>query len=174
MTDVERIYGELKSARATIEAADSISDRVAFESLAVKTLILSAASYFEREICQTILRTANKCGVPAPLKFFIEKQGLERKYHSLFNWDSNNANKLFSLFGKPARDKLVDGSKALEQALECFLFVNRARNDLVHENFAGATIDLTFEEAWAKYERALTFVDWFSDQLDAICGDPPE
>jgi RiboL-PSP-HEPN len=170
-TVVDKIYAELRSARALIEKSDSIGDRAAFESIAVKTLVLSAASYFELEICRAIRAAADASSVPLPLTAFIEKQGLERKYHSLFSWDAGNVNRLFSFFGEPARSRFVSQLAAanLSEAVSHFLFINRTRNNLVHENYAGALIELTFEEAWQKYSDAVPFVTWFARELLEAC-----
>jgi len=159
-----------------VRASENLADQVAFDAIAVKTIVLSAASFFEREICQAILGAALTCKMPVPLRVFIEKQGLERKYHSLFDWKANNLNKFFSLFGDETKDSLSGRSKEdpLPLAIRDFLYLSRARNELVHENFAGASIELTFEEAWQKYEGAMPFIAWFSQELHSFCSSRTE
>ena len=92
MNEVERIYQELIALRTIIGKAESPSDQNAFEALAAKTLLLASASYFERLICENIADAARSSGTSDALIQFIVKQGLNRKYHALFNWRNNNIN----------------------------------------------------------------------------------
>src|SRR5438105_109253 len=112
MSDVDRIYKELSAVRTLLREKGPPSDVVSFEELAAKTLLLCAASYFEREICSCLLRVARETGASAVFCTFIEKQALERKFHSMFDWKQPNANAFFGLFGQEVRDWMRDLVKA--------------------------------------------------------------
>jgi hypothetical protein len=168
MTEVERIYEELVAVRSLLEQKGSASDLVAFENLAAKTLLLSAASFFERQICASLIRVASETGTKDIFCTFIEKQALERRFHTLFDWNRQNANSFFSLFGPDLKNRLqaavaADGS--LEKSVQDFMFVNSQRNRVVHSNFAAASAEATFDELWQKFNSALEFSNWLPNQL---------
>jgi RiboL-PSP-HEPN len=168
MNDVERVYHELSAVRDLLRAQGTASDVVAYEELGAKTLLLCAASYFERTICSSLLDVAKDTGSTTLFCTFIEKQALERKFHSMFDWDRSNANKFFGLFGQEfsgwIRRQIKDDS-AIEQSVREFMFVNNQRNILVHGNFAAVSAGITFDEAWDKYITALKFVEWLPPKL---------
>lgn len=61
-----------------------------------KVLILACASYFEDRIVQIISEYSSVITNSNTLILsFIRNKGLERQYHTLFDWKENNAN--FSL-----------------------------------------------------------------------------
>ena len=84
-TEVERIYSELISIKAAVEG--SPSDLVAFEATAAKSLLLAAASYFEKAVCEIIKNHARSVWNSLALVSFLDKQALERKFHSFFDWN---------------------------------------------------------------------------------------
>lgn len=176
MNDVERVYHELSAVRDLLRAQGTPSDVVAFEQLAAKTLLLCAASYFERSICSSLLEVAGETGSVQLFCTFIEKQALERKFHSMFDWKQPNANKFFALFGQEFSvwiRKQIRDDAGIDQSVREFMFVNNQRNILVHGNFAAISAEVTFEEAWSKYQAALRFVEWLSIKLrEAAAGLP--
>jgi hypothetical protein len=168
MTDVDRIYGELSAVRDLLREKGPPSDVVSFEELAAKTLLLCAASYFERQICSSLLQIARETGSSVLFCTFIEKQALERKFHSMFDWKQSNANAFFGLFGQDVRNwmrDLVKGDDGLSDAVREFMFINSQRNRLVHGNFAATTAEVTFGEVWQKYQMALKFTEWLPIRL---------
>lgn len=173
MNDVERVHSELSAVRDLLRAQGTPSDVIAFEELGAKTLLLCAASYFERFICSSLLETAKDTGSIPLFCNFIEKQALERKFHSMFNWDGSNANKFFGLFGQDfsswIRQQVKDDS-SIEQAVREFMFVNNQRNVLVHGNFAAVSAGITFDEAWDRYKTALRFVEWLPSKLREVAA----
>ena len=127
-----------------------------------KALLLSAASYFETVITKTIHDFVNrktKCNVE--IVSFVDNKAMKRQYHTFFNWDGSNANQFFGLFGdafkRKAREEIH--TKKLDEAEVAFLTIGRERNRLVHQNYIEVQINDTFEEIFAKYEKACDFVD---------------
>lgn len=178
MNDVERIFNELSAVRDLLRAQGTASDVVAFEELGAKTLLLCAASYFERSICSSLLEIASETGSVSIFCTFIEKQALERKFHSMFDWERSNANKFFSLFGPEFSGWIrqqVSNNADIDPSVREFMFVNNQRNILVHGNFAASSAGVTFTEAWEKYKTALRFVEWLPTKLrEAANGVPAE
>lgn len=133
-----------------------------------KALLLSAASYFETVITKTIHDFVNrktKCNVE--IVSFVDNKAMKRQYHTFFNWDGSNANQFFGLFGdafkRKAREEIH--TKKLDEAEVAFLTIGRERNRLVHQNYIEVQINDTFEEIFAKYEKACDFVDLITQLL---------
>ena len=168
MSDVERIHEELLSMRQIISKAESPSDQSAFETMAAKTLLLASASYFERRICDTIEETARNAGTAEVFINFINKQALERKYHSMFDWGAKNINSFLGLFGEQHKGLMKDDIKAsdeLTKAVHDFIFINSQRNLLVHNNFASFSLPVVMDELWIKFQSAKCLSDWFPKKL---------
>jgi hypothetical protein len=153
---------------ALLEANGGMSDRVAFNELSAKTIVLCAASYFEREVGRMLVAVARQTGSKDVFCKFIDKQALERRFHTMFDWKRNNANAFFGLFGSDVKEKfagLVKGDDTIGEAIKEFMFLNDQRNQLVHGNFAGTQAVITFEEGYAKFNKALAFLNWLPDRL---------
>lgn len=133
-----------------------------------KVLLLSAASYFETIITKTIHDFVNeKTRYNPEIVAFVDNKAMKRQYHTFFNWDGNNANQFFGLFGdafkRRAREEIQ--AKKLDEAEGAFLSIGRERNRLVHQNYIEVQINGTFEEIYAKYEKACDFVGLITQLL---------
>ncbi|MFC5084357.1 HEPN domain-containing protein [Microvirga arabica] len=141
-----------------------------------KVLLLSAASYFEKAVCDVIIDTALEAGTRPPFANFIQRQALERKYHSMFDWKASNINSFFALFGPACKEELMKLSKrdGLDDAIRDFVYINSERNKLVHGNFAGFSLEATFEEIWGKFSNAKRVVEWLPHQIKNLCSTSEE
>ena len=132
-----------------------------------KVLLLSAASYFERTVTETIVSfvqnvtSQNEC-----VTEFVRRKGLTRQYHTLFAWDAENpvkgATQFFAFFGegfKAAMKARLSADPELEAAVAAFIEVGRDRNRLIHQDLASFTLEKTAAEIFAQYTRALRFVE---------------
>lgn len=173
MNEVERILTELQDIERILIDHGDLSDITAFNNNSSKAMLLAAASYFERRICETILNVCKNQSIGTIVPEFVSRQGLERKYHSLFEWNGKNANKLFSLFGndfsKWIKNKIKDDDDIKKQIKE-FLEIGNRRNQLVHNNYATYPLDSTYLEIWGKFQTALQFVDWLPSQFEEFEG----
>lgn len=127
-----------------------------------RALLLSAASFFEATITKTIHDFADGKSRKNPeIVAFIDNKALKRQYHTFFNWDVNNANQFFGLFGDgfKQRARLQIQEKDLSAAETAFLTIGRERNRLVHQNYIEAQVNGTFEEIYTQYEKACDFVE---------------
>lgn len=169
MSEVNRIREELLSLREIIHKTDSMSDFNAFEAFAAKTLLMAAASYFEKRICDDVSRIAETSGTNAIFVNFIEKQALSRKFHTMFNWDAGNINSFLVLFGddfkKMCSAEIKDNQIRL-QSIRDFIFINSHRNLLVHNNFSNFNLNVSFEDIWKKFESAIKILDWLAEKLN--------
>ena len=99
----------------------------------------------------------------------IENKAIKRQYHTLFDWDKNNTNKCWSLFGENTKNKVreqLDENEHLKAAERAFVELGRQRNLLVHENFAEYDVNTTVEEIYEKYKLACEFVSYIEKVLD--------
>lgn len=177
MNDVERIYNDLTAVRTLLESHGQMSDRVSFEEISAKTIVLAAASYFEKEVTSTLLTIARETGSNRIFCTFIDKQALERRFHSMFSWRAPNANAFFGLFGPDVKDWFIAQIKANEDVsagVREFMFLGGRRNEIVHGNFAVIAADITFEEAFKKFKTALNFVSWLPETLRAAAKQQEE
>lgn len=160
---VESVYNNYKGIIEYFDKENQISFRSLADDNLKKNLILSSASYFENKI--TLLLTdyfEEKNKNTICIKEFLVNKGLKRQYHTLFDWEANNANTFFALFGQGFKDfmriKLQD-EKVLTESIVAFLELGRERNRLVHQNFAVYNIEKTLDEIYMTYTKSIFFVD---------------
>ena len=130
-----------------------------------KTLLLSAASYFEDRMTNGIEQVfRDGTDGSDALVSFVLKTAIERRYHQWFDWKKNNANQFFSKFGDDFREFMqnkISSNKNLDESIKAFLELGNLRNRLVHKNFARFSIDKTAEEVFESYQKADEFVEGF-------------
>ena len=147
-----------------------ISLKVDADRRFTKILILACASYFEDEVIKIIESyVKTKTGNNEAIVSLLKKKALSRQYHTLFDWDRKNANRLFSFFGEESKNIHLEDLKSekdLQVYEEDFMFLGRLRNTLVHTNFAIVSIDETYEEVYAKYNNAVKFVLYIKEHLN--------
>jgi hypothetical protein len=123
---------------------------------------LAAASYFEHSLNQDILAFVNEASYQNRILLsFVKNKALSRQFHSLFDWDSSNANKFFALFGEEFKSFMnveLQRNDPLASSVKAFLEIGRERNRLVHQDFGSYSLEKTAEEIYELYRNALDFV----------------
>ena len=135
-----------------------------------KSLLLSAASYFETQISNAVHDfSVNASKGKSALVSFVDNKALKRQYHTFFNWDANNANQFLGLFGEDFKKKARAQIKEyeLDAAERAFIIIGRDRNSLVHQNYIEAPVNSTFEEIYDRYVSACDFVEFIVQILQA-------
>lgn len=135
-----------------------------------KNILLSAASYFENEITETVIEFAKVHSDNDDLVVSIVRQkAVSRQYHTYFQWDgSKNANSFFALFGEEFKNKMSSKVKydpELDESIKAFYQIGQERNKMVHQNFAEIVLDKTAEEIYKLYQKALFFIDTIKIEL---------
>ncbi len=129
-----------------------------------KVLILACASYFEERVIKAILNYSEfLLNGDEKITSLLKTKAFDRQYHSLFDWNENNANKFFSHFGEDIKKKHkldVKEDECLKQCEQNFMTLGRMRNVLVHSNFAICHIDETQEEIYEIFKSALKFISY--------------
>lgn len=172
---VDRIYQENIALLEFLREKNELSFLVQFNTVFTKTLLLSAASYFEHEICR-IIQTfiERKAQSNEYVISIVKKKAIERQYHTYFSWkdwEQGNASSFFALFGETFKEKRAQEIKTdsnLKSSVKAFLEIGNERNKLVHQNFAACSIEKTAEEVYSLYNQAKIFVDFLDQNFDSL------
>lgn len=165
---IKALYDEYNELISFCRMNGQVSFEMYINNTYKKSLLLSATSYFETTIIKIIHEFAeSKSRQNMVLISFVDNKAIKRQYHTFFNWEGNNANQFWGLFGDTFRQeaKKQVQEKGLVDAERAFMAIGRERNLLVHQNYIEATINDTFEEIYAKYEKACEFVELVSQLL---------
>lgn len=167
---VERLYVEFRQLAETLDKNSEASLRITADDCFRKALLLSAASYFENALTSEVIKFFEMNSRSARSIEFVRRKAIQRQYHTLFDWESSNANRFFSLFGDECRTSVEKKCKAdanFEKAVVAFIELGRERNRLVHQNFGAFSLEKTADEIYQLYEQGLTFVRAIRGILDA-------
>jgi hypothetical protein len=136
-----------------------------YKSQFSKVLLLSAASFFEVDITQSlkIVLGSQNCSL---VSNFLDKKALSRQFHTFFQWDKgvNGANQLFGYLGKEFSEFMKvekDANPDLAQSIADFILIGSQRNLMVHGNYATFNLELTPEDVYDKFKSALIFSSKF-------------
>lgn len=102
------------------------------------------------------------------MHYFVEKQAVNRKYHTMFDWSTSNANRFFSLFGNEFlihMKKVMEEDQSIKVGMKDFMDLGSKRNQLVHENYATFNLDYTAQEIYQKFISAYNFIEIVFDEL---------
>lgn len=168
-TLIDRLYDENTAILDFIKSKDEPSLHSDADNKLKKILIMSAASYFETRIQETIRNfVAQASQDNSKIKALMEAKVISRQYHEYFDWTAQNANKFLKLFGDDFLMRFqskVKKDQKLEEAIRSFIQIGVFRNELAHKNFAVHPIGKTGQEVYELYKRALKFVEKFEEAL---------
>ena len=168
-TTIDRLYRDFQDIIGNLDQLDG-SLRVTAEDTFRKNLLLAAASHFESEVKQHIIRLAEKHSASNEMIVaFVRIKAVERQFHTYFQWDRRNANSFFGLFGLGYKSYMVarvNASLTYDEAIQAFLELGRARNQLVHHDFSGFRLERTSEEIFDLYKKACIFVNSLETSFD--------
>lgn len=163
-TSVDRIYGDIDQLLSILSTSGEISLRSSADDTYRKSLLLSIASYFESTLSQSVLEfVEDQTNGKNIVVSLVKAKAIIRQYHTWFNWDGNNANSFFALFGpefKESATKEVKENCQLDVSIKSFLELGRDRNRLVHQDYASFPLEKTSDEIYQSYKSALRFIEW--------------
>ena len=166
---VEALYREFKDLVEILDADGQASARNFVDGNFRKILLLSAASYFERELTESLREfTRGVVGDGHVLMAVVAGRVIERQYHTWFDWKTSNANQFLKMFGDAFTDRArndIRADEGLSKAVSDFLEIGRDRNRVVHQNFVSISMEKTSDEIYGTYIRARRFVEWFRTVL---------
>ena len=176
VTIVDELHSDFREILETIPESELSLQNVASENFR-KSLLLSAASFFERRLVSILTDLVDKWSRSTlTLNEFVRIKAIERQYHTYFDWERSNGNPFFRLFGadfKAFMEQRCKNDEEFNDAVKAFIEIGRERNRLVHQDFGSYALEKTFEEIYGLYNRARIFPDRleqcfadFNDQLD--------
>lgn len=149
-----------------LQSTGEISLLATVELAFAKTLLVSAASYYEQRMTDVLVGLYESIGNGSTvLAEFVKTQAIGRRYAQLFNWNDNNANGFFRSFGTDFRDYMIikiRNDQSLDESIKAFLELGKFRNDMVHGNYANFPLDKTVDDVFYLYRKASEFVEGFS------------
>jgi hypothetical protein len=162
MSSVERLFEDLRALKQLLLQANELSLLTAADNIARKTLLIAAASFFEESVIACIVDYyRDKANGDEKAVRFVQKKGLERQYHALFDWKKPNANRFFAFFGEEFLShmkQIIENDRDLQNSIEAFMEIGRERNRLVHGNYSQYALDKSPEEVFDLYNRAKMFL----------------
>jgi hypothetical protein len=170
-TPIDKLYEDAAAVVNKLAEGAELSLQVSAGDHFRKILLLASASYFERQVCESVLDfVRERSGGSLLVSAFVKNKAVARQYHTWFSWDQNNANQFFSLFGGDFRTEMVTRVRAsdeLRESIEAFLELGSERNKLIHQDYATYALEKTLEEIYALYRKALNFVEVLPGSLRA-------
>ena len=165
---IEAMVDEHRSLVQHLQSTGAISLIATVELTFAKTLLVSAASYYEHRMTEVIVGLYEDAEGRSVLAEFVRQQAIGRRYAQLFNWNDNNANAFFRSFGNDFRNYMmqrVRNDRSLDESIKAFLELGKFRNDMVHGNYADFPLDKTVDEVFNLYAQANGFVEGFTDAV---------
>ena len=161
-THVDRIYRDSIRVSEYL-TADRPSLSLAADEIFRKYLLVASASYFEERVKGLLLDYVREStGGNERLVEFVRDRVTKRGYHALFDWERNNANQFWRLFGESFSAKMKERVREdvnLENGVKAFLELTRDRNRLVHGDIGAFSFEKTSDEIYDAYTTALEFVE---------------
>lgn len=166
---IEAMVAEHRQLIAHLQSTGAISLQAAVEPAFAKTLLISAASYYEHRMTEVLVGLYQFDGNgPTVLSEFVKNQAIGRRYAQLFSWGDNNANRFFSLFGSGFRAYMVQkvrNDRDLDESIKAFLELGNLRNAMVHGNYMDFLLNKTVAEVFELYRKAGIFVAGFAGNV---------
>ncbi len=160
-TSVHTHFEEYKELLKTIPIPE-VSLRTSIFNNYRKSLILVSASYFEKNLNKKLLTLISKRSKSSEiLQRFLENQALNRKYHTLFDWDKLNANRFFKLFGNEFASfmtRKIRNDEKLEKGIKSFMEIGQLRNSMLHDDYGSFQIEKNPEEVFTSFLEAQYFL----------------
>lgn len=178
-TSVDELWDEISAIQDILMSREEISSLSDYNKTIRKVLLLSCASFFEKEMTEMLKRyVRNVTNDNKELVSFLEKQAINLRYHTLFIWgekdDPNkpgkNINSFLSLFGEGFKTKVTSYIKEdndFDISKNAFLEIGHIRNILAHNDFASYSYDYkTPEEIYKLYMTAKGFIPKIEELLN--------
>ncbi|MBE7122992.1 HEPN domain-containing protein [Bacillus cereus] len=167
-TIIDIQFKENKEVLDFLESQNEVSFRNDIDNKLKKVLLLSVASFFEKEVTDLVVNFISKKTEDNDLIVsFVSNKAVSRQYHTYFDWKGNNANQFFGLFGsnfKKEIEKEIKG-KELEPAVKAFLELGGLRNNMVHQNTGTYNIEKTTKEIYELYKIAVSFLAFLKEKF---------
>lgn len=164
-TPVDELHREFAELLTFLDERGEVSLRSTVDGNFRKTLLLAAASHFERRLTEGVVVFVNEVtSSDHVVSWLVRKRVVERRYHDWFDWDATNANRFFSMFGASFGRYMrhrVDQDDEMASSIKAFMEIGYDRNRMVHQDFGSFFLEKTSEEIYERYQLGTRFVEWF-------------
>jgi RiboL-PSP-HEPN len=168
-TIIDKLYKDNESILSYLIAAKEVSMYSDLDDKLKKVLVMSAASFFEKELKSIIEAFVSQTGNDNPaLLSLVKNKAIERQFHTYFNWNGASANTFFSIFGEVFSTHCraeVKRDETLANAVAAFMELGATRNQLAHMNFGAFPVQKTSSELYSLYKTAVRFIDFVRKKL---------
>lgn len=138
------------------------------QSLFAKSLVIISASYFE-DFLKSAIQEALRIKVSdIKLAHFSYKKGIDRQFHTWFDWRNGSASPFFALFGDEFSEdckKILKSDTELNTSCRDFIYIGNTRNEIVHRNFLTYSLTSTSEEIHYKAKGSARFLDFCAETI---------
>lgn len=166
---IDKLYAESKAVLDFFANNNETSFKSDMDNILKRYLLLASGGHFEECIKNILINFVTRGTNSNKLIIeFLRNAGMERRYHTYFNWDSTNANQFFALFGDEFKNKMiqkVNADATLKTSMADFIQIGSVRNSLAHTNVNSIGLDKTTEDTYAQYQSAQKFVIFLEKQL---------
>ncbi len=161
--EIQDIYDEYKEIKRFFEEYKQVTYLNRYTSIFTKNFLISCASCLECKMLSTINHNLNPSNCILTSNF-INTQ-LERRFHTLFDWGTNNnINAFLKKFGDEFKDFYCGNND--DEYEKAFITIIAERNILVHENYVLKSLDnTTAEDIKKNFDNAILFIDNFSGKI---------
>jgi hypothetical protein len=169
------MYEDHRSVLSYLEDQQQASHHATLQTTLPKVLLLAAASEFEERVCNVLRDHVSAHTLDNKLLDLIEQKAIRRQYHTLFDWDSRNAGKFWSLFGqdfKSGMKKYCAQDSKLTSHISAFMEIGSLRNHMVHNNYASFVLEKTLDEVHELYRLGDQFVGQLPELLKMTFTQP--
>jgi len=169
-TVVERMHGDFSDLLSMLERGGEISLRSVADDNFRKSLLLCAASFFEKTLCDIVVGfVRDHSGNNSAIVEFVKNKAISRQYHTWFNWKERNANVFFGLFGEEFKSfmgRKIKSDQDLDNSIRAFMEIGEYRNRLLHQDYGNFFLEKSSSEIYHLYRTAIVFVLGMRDFLD--------
>lgn len=161
-TIIDNMMADHRRLMSYLNPTGDISLQARVEAAFSKTLVMSAASYFETKLTGDVVQVFRDETGSDALASFVRTKAVERRYHDWFAWERRNANRFFQAFGAEFLDtmqEIIKSDPALDESIRAFMELGELRNTLAHENYASFNMSKTVGEVYELYQKAERLVE---------------
>ena len=166
---IRKLVDEYRELSRVLISAGEVTRKVNVDAAFAKSLVISAASYFEARLTESLVELySERTNQSEALVAFVRNLAIDRRYFQWFDWSSNNANSFFGKFGGNFRVFMINkvrNDEGLRDSIWAFLEIENLRNNLVHGNYAAYQLDKSVDDVLNLYESAMGFVEGFPVEI---------
>lgn len=175
ISHIQKYYDDQIYIAEKLKDVGEISASISIRDILTRFLVIASASYFEDTLRTAVTKFAETNSKNSMLWDFCRNTGIDRQYHTWFDWKSSNASKFFSIFGDNNKTKMnsLIKERELDDAVKQFILLGAVRNHIAHNNILNVNIQSTPEETFVNVKLAAKFVELVINEMLCLREGPP-